>query len=104
MAASMIQLSTFFLETSTDNNGFFSISHGLEVIMPPPPFRGSIWVIEGIVVSVQHQNNNWHTLEISNAVDNRFWWNQTVIQGLIASPNFRNRPVKIVIFAFFQPI
>ena len=90
-----VQLETFLLETSTDNNGFFSIPHGLEVFTPDG------YRIEGIVVAVQHLNNNWHTLEISNAVDNRFWWNQTVVQGLIASPNFHNRPVKIIIFALF---
>jgi hypothetical protein len=88
-----VQLDTFLLETSTDNNGFFSIPHGLEVFTPDG------YQIEGIVVAAQHQNNNWHTLEISNAVDNRFWWNQTVVQGLIASPNFHNRPVRIIIFA-----
>ena len=41
------------------------------------------------------------TREMSNAVDPRFWWNQTVVQGLIASPNFHHRPVKIIIFALF---
>ncbi len=90
-----VQLVTFLLETNTDNNGFFSIPHGLEWV------GSDHYEIEGITVAVQHQNNNWHTLESSEAVDNRFWWNDTVVQGLIASPNFYNRPVKIIVFAQF---
>lgn len=90
-----VELATFLLDASTDNNGFFSVPHGLEVFTPDG-FR-----IQAITVAVQHLNGNWHTLEISNQIDNRFWWNETFVQGLIASPNFHNRPVKVVVFALF---
>lgn len=88
-------LDTFLLNTTTDNGGFFSVPHGLEKFEPDG------YVIKGITVAVQHQNNNWHTLEFSEEVDNRFWWNKTVVQGFIASPNFHNRPVQIIVFAQF---
>ena len=88
-------LATFLYETSTDNAGFFSVAHELEIFEPDG------FSIQGIVVAVQHVNGNWHTLEISNEIDNRFWWNDTLVQGLIASPNFHNRPVKVIVFAVF---
>lgn len=75
--------------------GFFSVAHELEIFEPDG------FSIQGIVVAVQHVNGNWHTLEISNEIDNRFWWNDTLVQGLIASPNFHNRPVKVIVFAVF---
>lgn len=49
-------------------------------------------------VSVQHKNGNWHTLKRSHDIDNRFWWNN-VVAGVIASPDFYEQPVQIVIFA-----
>jgi hypothetical protein len=89
-----VNLETFLLETTTDSRGFFSAPHGL-----PHTGATALYEIEGITVAVQHQNKNWHTLEMSEAVDNRFWWNDTVVQGFIASPNFYNRPVRIIVFA-----
>jgi hypothetical protein len=74
-SVAQVQLDTFLLETHTNSNGRFSIAHGLEVFSPDGTR------IDGIVVAVQHQNNNWHTLEGSNTVDNRFWWNETIVQG-----------------------
>jgi hypothetical protein len=90
-----VQLDSFLLETRTDNKGYFAIQHGLEV------FRPGGYQIEGIVISVQHKNQSWYSLEISNAVGNRFWWNQSEVQGFIASPNFYLRPVKVIILALF---
>ncbi len=84
-------LYAFWLETSTDSRGFFSVAHGL-------PQFGEHYRIEGITVAIQHLNGNWHTLELSHVVDNRFWWNGTVVQGIINSPAFVNRPVRIVLF------
>ncbi len=92
-------LATYKYHTSTNNNGHFSIPHGLGVHYT----GGGSWEIEGITVAVQHQNNNWHTLELSNTVDNRFWWNDTVVAGTIFSPHFHNRPVKIIVFAEWNP-
>lgn len=92
-----VKLDTFLLETTTDNRGFFSVPHGLERF-EPDGYR-----IKGITVAVQHQNKNWHNLEFSSEVDNRFWWNDTVVQGFIASPNFYNRPARIIVFAQFVP-
>jgi hypothetical protein len=55
--------------------------------------------IRAISVSVQHKNGNWHALEASNVVDNRFWWNKEVVEGIVNSPNFFEQPVQIVVFA-----
>ncbi len=93
----MLELTTFFLTTNTDNQGFFSVQHGLVMDV-----LGQGWAIYGILVSVRHINGNWHTLELSNKVDNRFWWNDTHVEGFIASPDFFERPVQIVVFAQYQ--
>jgi hypothetical protein len=90
-----VKLDTFLLETATDNNGFFTVQHKLEQFQPDG------YRIRGIIVAVQHHNLNWHTLEFSNSVDNRFWWNERVVEGVIGSPNFSNRPVQVVVFAQF---
>ncbi|MDZ8223363.1 MULTISPECIES: hypothetical protein [unclassified Nostoc] len=81
---------TFYLTTTTDQNGFFSVAHGLPSTS-----------ILGIVVAIQHANGNWHTLEGSSFTnDERFWWNTTTVTGGINSPNFQFRPVKIIIFVY----
>ena len=85
--ASSYPFSTYWLTTTTNNQGFFSVPHGLS----------SNYGIWGIQVAVQHVNGNWHTLEFSHTVDNRFWWNNQLVQGFIASPNFYNRPVRILL-------
>ncbi|MEB3178735.1 MAG: hypothetical protein VKL59_06880 [Nostocaceae cyanobacterium] len=88
----------FFLNSSTDGSGFFSVAHNL------PQYNGSggFWQIQGITVAVQHTNGNWHTLEFSNSVDNRFWWNNTVVQGIMRSPAFYNRSVRIVLLTVWR--
>ena len=91
----MSKIELFHLESATNGQGFFSVPHGLEK-WEPNGYR-----IVGIVVAVQHSNGNWHTIELSHDVDNRFWWNAHDVQGMIASPNFVNRPVSIVVFARF---
>lgn len=85
--AQLRSLRTFTLRATTNSDGFFSAPHGL------PGAK-----IEGIEVAVQHQNGNWHTLEFSNLVDNRFWFNNVAVQGIINSGNFSNRPVRIILF------
>jgi len=88
-----VTLRTILIKTKTDAKGFFSAQHGLQESGPV----GS--AIRAIAVSVQHPNGNWHSLEMSNAVDNRFWWNKDLVQGIINSPNFFEQPVQIVVFA-----
>lgn len=88
-----VTLKTILVKAQTDATGFFSAPHGLERYMPDG------YAIRAISVSVQHTNGNWHTLELSHDVDNRFWWNKDVVAGLIASSNFFNQPVQIVVFA-----
>lgn len=90
-----VKLETFLLETRTNDLGEFSIAHGLE------KFNPDVYHIKGIVVAIQHKNNNWHTMELSHVVDNRFWWNDVAVCGLVASPNFHRRPVRIIVFAQF---
>ncbi len=82
------ELVSFELDANTDDRGFFSLQHNLNT---------SVFRIRGILVAVQHQNGNWHTLEVSNSVDNRFWWNDTDVQGVISSSNFHNRPVRVTV-------
>jgi hypothetical protein len=88
-----VTLKTILIETKTDEKGFFSAPHGLERYTPDG------YTIRAISVAVQHKNGNWHTLEFSNNVDNRFWWNKDVVAGIIASPNFFMRPVRVIVFA-----
>jgi hypothetical protein len=88
-----ITLQTILINAKTDANGFFSAQHGLQQSFGPDTA-----FIRSISVSVQHKNGNWHTLEMSNAVDNRFWWNNEVVEGLINSPNFFEQRVQIVVF------
>lgn len=77
---------TRYAYTTTNNQGGFSVYHGLG--------SDHIWSIS---VAIQHVNGNWHTLEYSETVDNRFWWNDSYVQGIIYSPNFYNRPVRILL-------
>ena len=86
-------MKTILIETKTDEKGFFSAPHGLERYTPDG------YTIRAILVAVQHKNGNWHTLEFSNNVDNRFWWNKDVVAGIIASPNFFMHPVRVLVFA-----
>ena len=88
-----VTLRTILINAKTDAKGFFSAQHGLQ------PYGSDSDVIRSISVSVQHKNGNWHTLEMSNAVDNRFWWNKDVVEGIVNSPNFFEQPVQIVVFA-----
>jgi hypothetical protein len=88
-----VTLETILVTTKTDASGAFSAPHGLERYSPD----GS--TIRAIAVSVQHRNGNWHTLEFSNRVDNRFWWNKDVVSGVIGSPDFSEQPVQVLVFA-----
>jgi hypothetical protein len=80
---------TRYATTTTNGQGYFSVNHGLGA--------NHIWSIS---VAIQHANGNWHTLEYSNSVDNRFWWNDTSVQGVINSPNFYNKPVRILLVTY----
>ena len=84
--ASPYDFKTYYLGTTTNYRGFFSVPHGLS--------SDRIW---GIQVAVQHVNGNWHTLENSNRVDNVFWWNNQRVEGFIGSSDFYNRPVRIIL-------
>ena len=86
-----------YRKTATDGNGYFSAPHGLE------RYTLDGYAIRAISVAAQHKNGNWHTLELSHDVDNRFWWNKDVVGGIIASPNFSSQPVQIVVFAESVP-
>lgn len=90
-----VTLKTILLQTKTDLKGAFSAPHGLERYTPDG------YAIRAVSVAVQHKNGNWHTLELSHDIDNRFWWNKKVVAGLIASPHFYEQPVQIVISAEF---
>ncbi len=90
-----VTLKTILLQTKTDPKGAFSAPHGLERYTPDG------YAIRAVSVAVQHKNGNWHTLELSHDIDNRFWWNKKVVAGLIASPHFYEQPVQIVISAEF---
>ena len=68
-----------------------------------PPNGGSKTWLHSAMVSIQHRNGNWHTLEASNTVDNRFWWNDQRVEGWIASPDFSNRPVRVILFTGTRP-
>jgi hypothetical protein len=89
----LVTLKTILAKAETDENGFFPVAHGLERYTPDG------YAIRAISVAVQHKNGNWHTLEYSHDIDNRFWWNKDVVAGVIASPNFFKQPVQIIVFA-----
>jgi hypothetical protein len=65
----------------------------------PERYTPDGYAIHAISVALQHKNGNWHTLKVSNAVDNRFSWNKNIVAGIIASPSFFTQPVQIVIFS-----
>jgi hypothetical protein len=80
---------TRYATATTNSQGYFSVKHNVP--------SGKIWAIS---VAIQHKNGNWHTLEYSHTVDNRFWWNSTYVQGVINSSNFYNRPVRVLLFTY----
>ena len=88
-----VTLKTYLVKAKTNSQGFFSAPHGLEYFAPDG------YSIRAISVAVQHNNGNWHTLELSHNVDNRFWWNKSVVAGFMNSTNFFNRPVQVVVSA-----
>lgn len=88
-----VTLKTILVKATTDANGRFAAPHGLERYTPDG------YAIRGITAAVQHANGNWHTLEFSHEVDNRYWWNKEIVGGIIASPSFANRPVQVLVFA-----
>jgi hypothetical protein len=88
-----VTLTTILVRSQTDDAGCFAAPHGFERYTPDG------YAIRGITVAVQHTNGNWHTIEMSNSADNRFWWNDEVVAGMIASPSFAGRPVQVIVFA-----
>jgi hypothetical protein len=91
-----VDLETYYLTATTDSRGYFTTPHGL----PQTPAAGrNLKKIVGIIVSVQHKGNlNWHTLEGSNTVDNRFWWTDTTVEGIIAGSAFTESNVQVIVF------
>lgn len=87
--STVFNFTTRYATAKTNNQGYFSVKHNVP--------SGKIWAIS---VAIQHKNGNWHTLEYSHTIDNRFWWNSTYVQGLINSPNFYNRDVRILLFTY----
>ncbi len=90
-----VTLKTILVKAETNESGSFSAPHGLERYTPDG------YAIRAISVAVQHKNGNWHTLEYSHDIDNRFWWTKDVVAGVIASPNFFKQPVQIIVSAEF---
>jgi hypothetical protein len=89
--SSQYTFTTRYATATTDSQGYFSVNHGIA------SGKSHIWAIN---VAVLHANGNWHTLEFSDTVDNRFWWNDTVVSGRIGSANFYNKPVRILLFTY----
>jgi hypothetical protein len=87
--STQVNFITRYASARTNNQGFFSVNHNVA--------GGRIWSISVAVLNV---NGNWHTLDYSNTLNNRFWWNNTSVQGQINGLNFRNRPVKILLFTY----
>jgi hypothetical protein len=75
--------STYIMMGNTDGNGHFSI--------PTGGVRLSL-----AMTAVQHPNGDWHTIEQSMYVDNNFWWNDQAVAGWITSPEFADRPVRVL--------
>lgn len=87
--STQFNFTTRYATATTNSQGFFSVNHGVTT--------GNIWAIN---VAVLHTNGNWHTLEVSNTVDNRFWWNNTTVNGIVGFSPFYNRPVRILLFTY----
>ena len=75
------------LEGATNGKGEFSIPHSIEDYNQ----------INGVLVSVKHENGWWYTIDQSDVIKNRFFWTQTDIVGGIYLPNFFNKPVKVLL-------
>lgn len=91
-AAGTVNPFIYYYQTKTNANGQFVVAHKL-----------TNKDILGILVAVQHKNGSWHTLEQSNKFNNNFWWNIDSVRGWIHSDPFKNRPVRIVVFAVQIP-
>lgn len=87
MPATKVFFDTYLLRTKTDAHGRFKAPHGL-------PFEA----IRGIVVSIEDKEQIWHTVELSNSVDNRFFWNKEVVAGAIETPRCFDAPVEVIFF------
>lgn len=87
MAATKVVFDTYFLTTKTDAKGHFKVAHGLKFDQ-----------IHGMVVAAEDKERMWHTVELSNSVDNQFFWNPEVVAGAIESPKLANAPVQIILF------
>lgn len=87
MPAIKVVFDTYLLTTRTDVKGHFKVAHGLK-----------FEEIHGMVVAVEDREKMWHTVELSNSVDNLFFWNPEVVAGCIESPKLANAPVQIILF------
>ncbi|MBL8132583.1 MAG: hypothetical protein JNL42_12055 [Anaerolineae bacterium] len=70
----------------TNASGEFRVTHGIS---------GEIY---GVLVAIQHADGAWITLERSHAISNGRLWNDQEIIGWIASPDFVDRDVRILVF------
>lgn len=87
MSATKIAFDTYFLKTKTDASGRFKEAHGLK-------FDD----IHGMVVAVEDKERCWHTVEYSNKLDNRFFWNNEIVAGAMEATAFASAPVQIILF------
>ncbi len=96
MPAQKVLLDTYILRSRTDHTGHFIAPHGLPKSAGPDSY-----VIDGVLVAIQHPNGAWVTLDTSNQYNNTFFWNDERVEGWITRENqpFSNRDVRIVIFA-----
>ena len=78
-----------YLKARTDDKAYFQVKHSMNYDS-----------IKGILVSIKHKNDSWHSIDVSNKFDNRFYWTTENIAGQIAEADaqFANRPVKIIVF------
>jgi hypothetical protein len=85
---------TYYMETTTDGNGSFGVPHGL-----PATDTSEGLKIVGAIVSVQHASSKgWYTVYATWG-GSRVAWDNKNVSGIFPDPDFKNRPVRILIFA-----
>jgi hypothetical protein len=83
-----IEPATYSMQTTTDSNGNFDVPHGLAA--------GTR--ILGVIVSVRNTSNNWYTV-YATSQGSRVAWNDTNVSAIFLGSEFRNQPVRILLFA-----
>jgi hypothetical protein len=90
--AELVNSITYYMETTTDDNGHFDVPHGL-----PATDDGEGMRIVGAIVSVQHPNRGWYPVYATSG-GSRVAWDAKNVSAVFPDKDFKKRPVRILLF------